>query len=82
VGDADDKKDKPEPPSKDGQWGAEAAGKQGYEDKKFERGVGNRKPEKPPEGESKREIGFGPIYKQAHRVLPALSRASRNTAAR
>ena len=67
----DDKK-KPEGVWKEGVWGGEVAGKKGYEDKRFERGVGNRTPEKPPEGEHKRELSFGPLFKAETNIKGAM----------
>jgi uncharacterized Zn-binding protein involved in type VI secretion len=42
---------------------AENAGKASHEDKQWEKGIGNRKPEKPPEGETKAEVSLGPLFK-------------------
>lgn len=67
----DDKKE-PEGAYKEGVWGGEAARKKGYEDKGFERGVGNRKPEKPPEGEHKNELSFGPLFKKESNLKGAM----------
>jgi len=41
----------------------EAGVKDSHEDKRFERGVGNRKPKEPPKAESKREVSVGPFFK-------------------
>jgi uncharacterized Zn-binding protein involved in type VI secretion len=51
--------------AKDDEWqpNAENAAKVSHEDKRWEKGVGNRKPERPPEGETKAEVSLGPLFK-------------------
>jgi hypothetical protein len=60
-----DNKNKPQKEGvyKDGEARGEVVGKRGYEDKRWEKGVGNRAPEGPPQGKEKKEISFGPFYK-------------------
>ncbi|MDB4985891.1 MAG: motif-containing protein [Myxococcaceae bacterium] len=43
--------------------GMEDAVKHGYEDKRAERGIGNRAPSKPPQGERKTEFSVAPLFK-------------------
>jgi uncharacterized Zn-binding protein involved in type VI secretion len=44
--------------------------KDSHEDKRVERGVGNRKPKEPPKGETKREFSLGPFFKKKLQEKP------------